>query len=73
MNRKGVNLFDTLNKRADYAINSKSKSLVYQTYGECLMAEELGAISHNEYLAPLNTRLVRNTMNNGPLWNTFHC
>ena len=72
MNRKGVNLFDTLNKRADYAINSKSKSLVYQTYGECLMAEELGAISHNEYLA-LNSRLVRNTMNNGQLWNTFHC
>ena len=67
-----MNLFETLNKRADYAINSKSRSLVYQTYGECLMAKELGAISLNEYLA-LNTRLVRNTMNNGPLWNTFHC
>lgn len=72
MNRKGVNLFDTLNMRADYAINSKSKSLVYQTYGECLMAEELGAITWNEFTA-LNTRLVRNTMNNGQLWNTFHC
>lgn len=72
MTRKGVNLFDTLNKRADYAINSKSKSLVYQTYGECLMASELGAITANEFTA-LNTRLVRNTMNNGQLWNTFHC
>lgn len=72
MNRKGVNMFDTLNKRADYAINSKSRSLVYQTYGECLMASELGAITANEFTA-LNTRLVRNTMNNGQLWNTFHC
>ena len=72
MNRKGINLFETLNKRADYAINSKSKSLVYQAYGECLMASELGAISLNEFTA-LNTRLVRNTMNNGQLWNTFHC
>lgn len=58
--------------RADYAINSKSKSLVYQTYGECLMARELGAITANEFTA-LNTRLIRNTMNNGQLWYTFHC
>ena len=72
MNRKGANLFETLIKRADYAINSKSRSLVYQAYGEACMAEELKAITHNEYLA-LNTKLVRNTMNNGPLWNTFHC
>ena len=72
MNRKGVNLFETLNKRADYAISSKSKSLVYQTYGEWLMASELGAITANEFTA-LNTRLVQNTMNNGQLWNTFHC
>lgn len=72
MNRKGANLFETLNMRANYAINSKSKSLVYQTYGECLMASELGAITANEFTA-LNTRLVKNTMNNAQLWNNFHC
>lgn len=71
MNRKGKTVFETLNLRADYAINSKSHSLVYQVYGEVCMAEELGAITHNEYFA-LNTRLVRNCMNNGKVWNTFH-
>ena len=71
MERKGDNLFDTLMKRADYAINSQSRSLVYQAYGEVCMARELDAITHNEYLA-LNTKLVRDTMN-GRGWNKFHC
>lgn len=71
MNRKGETVFETLNLRADYAINSKSRSLVHDVYGQSKMALELGAITWNEYLF-MSTRLVRDTMNNGKVWNTFH-
>lgn len=71
MNRKGKTVFETLNLRADYAINSKSRSLVHDVYGQSKMALELGAITWNEYLF-MSTRLVRDTMNNGKVWNTFH-
>lgn len=71
MKRTGETIFETLNLRADYAINSKSRSLVHDVYGQSKMALELGAITWGEYLF-MNERLVRNTMNNGPLWNTFH-
>ena len=50
-------VYERLDKSADYAIRSMSRSLVYQTYGECLMASELGAISAEEFTA-LNHKLV---------------
>ena len=65
-------VYEKLDKRADYAIRSMSRSLVYQTYGECIMAEELGAISPEEFLA-LNHKLVYETMNHGRVWSRFHC
>ena len=71
MNRKGETVFETLNLRADYAINSKSRSLVHDVYGQSKMALELGAITWNEFLV-MSVRLVRDTMNNGKVWNTFH-
>lgn len=72
MEQTGKTVYEALEKRADYAIRSMSRSLVYQTYGECLMADELGAITHEEFMA-LNHKLVYETMNNGRVWNTFHC
>lgn len=71
MNRKGETVFETLNLRADYAINSKSRSLVHDVYRQSKRALVLGAITWNEYLF-MSTRLVRDTMNNGKVWNTFH-
>ena len=63
--------FDYLIRRAQYSIRSKSRSLVYQTYGEACMARKLEAISKDQYYE-LNTMLVVNTMNNGRVWRTFH-
>lgn len=58
-----MQVFDRLKKEAQYALNSHSRDLVYQTYGEAKMASELGAISHDEFYE-LNTMLVKNGINN---------
>ncbi len=57
------NIFKELLAKAEYALNSKSLTLVYQTYGEACMARQLEAISSDEYLR-LNEMLIRNGVNN---------
>lgn len=58
-----TNIYKNLNKEADYALNSHSCNLVYQTYGKALMAYKLGAISKEEFYA-LTDKLVKNGLNN---------
>lgn len=57
------NIFEELLKKAEYALNSKSLTLAYQTYGEACMARQLEAISYDEYLK-LNEMLIYNGVNN---------
>lgn len=56
-------IFKQLLRKAKYAINSKSKNLAYQTYGEACMAKQLEAITKEQYFE-LNEILVVNGMNN---------
>ena len=56
-------VYKELIKHAKYALASKSRDLVYKTYGEACMAFKLDAISKDEYYE-LNTILVRNGINN---------
>lgn len=58
-----TDIYKELNKKADYALNSHSRNLVYQTYGKALMAWELRAISDDEFYF-LNEKLVKNGLNN---------
>lgn len=52
-----------LKKEAQYALNSHSRDLVYQTYGKATMAWELGVISRDEFYE-LNIMLVKDGLNN---------
>lgn len=56
-------VYNELIKRAKYALASKSRDLVHQTYGEACMAFKLGAINKEEY-CELNTMLIANGINN---------
>ena len=56
---------------ARYAIRSESRSLVHEAYGMAKMAYMARVINHDQFFE-LNTMLVRDTMNNGKLWRTFH-
>lgn len=56
-------IFADLKRKAEYALNSKSITLVYEAYGMAKMAFNLKAISYEEF-SELNTMLVRNGMNN---------
>lgn len=58
-----TSVFARLKKEAQYALNSHSRNLVYETYGKAKMAYELKAISHDEFYE-LNTMLVVNGLNN---------
>ena len=49
-------------RKANYAKNSRSLVLMYETYGMAKMARELEAITHDEFLT-LNEMLVRDGMN----------
>ena len=60
---ENLTIYNELIKRTKYALASKSRDLVYQTYGEACMAFKLGAISKEEYYE-LNTMLVTNGINN---------
>lgn len=60
---KNAKIYKNLIKSAKYALTSKSRNLVYQTYGGACMAFKLGAISKDEYYE-LNTMLVTNGINN---------
>lgn len=59
-------LVEHLLKRARYAIASKSRDLVYETYGAAKMAWSLEAISREDFYR-LNDLLVVKTLNNGRL------
>ena len=62
---------DYLQERAKYAIASRSRELVYETYGMAKGLRMAGAISKDEMWTMTNI-LVRDTMNNGRRWSTFH-
>ena len=63
-------LFEKLLRSAEYAIHSKSKELVYQTYGAAEMAYDLSGITKDEFYQ-LNDLLIRKTLNNGRLMNEW--
>jgi hypothetical protein len=56
-------LFASLKRKAQYALNCHSKNYVYEAYGMALMAWQLKAITHDQYWE-LNTMLVRDGLNN---------
>lgn len=72
--QNGETMAEYLLRNATYAINSKSKHLVYQVYGEASMAYRLKALTWEEF-SKLNTLLIRDTLNNGRLmneWEKYH-
>lgn len=54
--------FDQLRREAQYALNSHSRDLVYQTYGSALAAYKLGAITKPQF-DELNNMLVVHGLN----------
>lgn len=56
-------IYDDLIKRAKYALDSKSRDLVCQTYGEAKMARLMCAISKEQYYE-LNDMLIKKGLNN---------
>lgn len=52
-----------LHREADYALNSHSRDLVYQTYGKACMAFDLGAITFGQYME-LQDKLIKNGVGN---------
>ncbi len=48
---------------AEYALNSHSRDLVFQTYGQAIMAYNLNVITKDQFFE-LNTMLIRNGINN---------
>lgn len=59
-------IYDDLLKEAQYASDSYSQNLVYQTYGKAVMARKLKAIDEIQFQA-LNRALVRDCLNR-PKW-----
>ncbi len=58
----GKTIFDELSEKARYALKSRSRDLVYETYGAAKMAYNLDAITKGEFYT-LNDMLVRNGLN----------
>lgn len=56
-------IYEQLVRDADYALNSKSRDLVYKTYGKVEMARTMCAITKEQFIE-LNTKLVKNGLNN---------
>ena len=56
-------IWEDLQKQANYAVASKNKELMYEAYGAAKMARKMCAISA-EQMRELNTKLVRNGINN---------
>lgn len=59
-------LFDNLKKESTYALQSKSRDLVYETYGSAKMACALGVISKDQFME-INYMLIKEGINN-PQW-----
>ena len=62
MNLDSNALFARLEREAKYALRSRSRNLVYQTYGAAKMAHELGAITDLQFKL-LNELLVVKGLN----------
>lgn len=58
-------LVEALWKRARYAVNSYSKSLIYETLGALRMAVELKAVSYQDVI-DIDQYLIHDHLNNGP-------
>lgn len=56
-------IYKDLVEKANYALNSHSLVLVYETYGAAKMAYQLNAITYEQFLE-LNSKLVKNGVNN---------
>ena len=63
MSSTSERIMKELHREADYALNSHSRDLVYQTHGKALMACDLGAISYAQF-KELNQKLVVEGLNN---------
>lgn len=56
-------IWEDLQTQANYAVASKNKELMHEVYGAAKMARKMCAISA-EQMRELNTKLVRNGINN---------
>lgn len=54
----GFNVFKYLLKEAEYALNSHSRNLVYESYGMTKMAYNLDAISKDEFYKLIDMLVV---------------
>lgn len=63
VSRTSERIMKELHREADYALNSHSRDLVYETHGKAIMACDLGAISYEQF-RELNNKLVRDGLNN---------
>lgn len=63
-------VYETLLKDARYAIASKSRELVYETYGAAKMAWCLDRITKDQFYT-FNDMLIVKTLNNGRLMNEW--
>lgn len=57
-----MTIYDDLLRQADYALNSHSRDLVYETYGAARMARRLRAITDIEF-DELNDKLITKGLN----------
>ena len=57
-------LVEALWKRARYAVNSYSKSLIYETLGALHMAVQLGVVSYQDVIS-IDHYLINDHLNNG--------
>lgn len=55
-------IYEELLKDAKYALNSKSRDIVYEAYGQAKIARRLEAISREQFME-LNDMLVKNGLN----------
>lgn len=62
-----ANVMKMLKKDAKYALNSRSRTLIYEVYGEAKMARRLGAITKAEFFE-LNEMLITNGINDPKLF-----
>lgn len=61
-------IWEDLQTQANYAVALKNKELMHEVYGAAKMARKMCAISA-EQMRELNTKLVRNGINNPKTWN----
>lgn len=60
------NLFENLKKESFYALESKCRDIVFETFGSAKMAFMLGAISHDQFKEIMHM-LISEGINN-PQW-----